>query len=240
MSMYVRPPLRVKDLPRNTHDPVRIPDGSYLHNLIQRGSTVRPVPVRAPVYQKDTYLALLKKNYEECGLEYKEPDIPDYVERVRPQKLEEPQLKYADWVYMKVRILKSGIVRIKLDSSFAILEEKYYSQCKTPPLKSIIQAYKSMGFSEKFLDHLKKKYERKVTFGKKVGPAIDAIFNKEPAKKKKKPEIEQEVEEPVDDDDDVEMDEPMDDEGMDVEVEEDPDEQPQEDDEEAYISDGDA
>ena len=193
---------------------------------------------------KDAYLSLLKRNYDELGIEYKEPDIPDYVPPQRPDPVEEPQLTFADKVYMKVRILKSGIIRIKLDTSFAVLYEKYYSNQKQPPMKSVIQAYKSIGFSSEFLEKVKTKFSKFADHKKKVQEKIDSIFNKEPAKKpkktKKKEELIEDENEEIEeerDDEEEEDDDPGEDGEMDVELDEDLDEQPQDDQDEAYISD---
>ncbi len=241
MSMYKRPPLRVREEPGISTRPK---PGSFLDKIVNPPPSAGYKQKRYPVYQKDTYLALLKRNYHALGLEYKEPDIPDYVPPVKSERPSEPELTFADKVYMKVRILKSGIIRIKLDTSFAVLYEKYYSNQKHPPMKSIIQAYKSLGFSSEFLEKVKTKFSKFADHKKKVQEKIDSIFNKEPVKKPKKTkkkeeliedeneEIEEEINEEEEEDDDV----PDEDGGMDVEVEEDPDEQPEED-EEAYISD---
>jgi len=240
--MYKRPPLRVREEPGISTRPK---PGSFLDKIANPPPTVGYKQKRYPVYQKDTYLTLLKRNYHALGLEYKELDIPDYVPPVKSERPSEPELTFADKVYMKVRILKSGIIRIKLDTSFAVLYEKYYSNQKHPPMKSIIQAYKSLGFSSEFLEKVKTKFSKFADHKKKVQEKIDSIFNKEPVKKPKKTkkkeveeivedeeEINEEEEEEEEEDDDV----PDEDGGMDVEVEEDPDEQPEED-EEAYISD---
>ena len=238
--MYKRPALR-PSVPPKIHTPVRVEEGSFLHKLFCQPS-VKPVTrVKQPVYQKDVYLSLLKKNYEEYGLEYKEPDIPDYVPPPRPEKIEEPELTHVDRVYMKVRILKSGIIRIKLDASFYNLYERYYSKNKIPPIKTVVQAYKSMGFSDNFLQKIKKNYDKNITFMKKVSPKIDAIFNKETVKKPKKKKVEtvEEDDLPPEEDEEEEEEEEEDageDGEMDVEVDEDLEDQPQ-DEEEVYLSD---
>lgn len=239
--MYKRPPLRVREEPGISTRPK---PGSFLDKIANPPPTVGYKQKRYPVYQKDTYLALLKRNYHALGLEYKELDIPDYVPPVKSERPSEPELTFADKVYMKVRILKSGIIRIKLDTSFAVLYEKYYSNQKHPPMKSIIQAYKSLGFSSEFLEKVKTKFSKFADHKKKVQEKIDSIFNKEPAKKPKKTKkkeefIEDENEEIEEerDDEQEEDDDPGEDGEMDVELDEDPDEQPQDDQDEAYISD---
>ena len=242
MSMYKRPQLRVREELRTSTRPK---PSSFLDKIVNPPPTVHFKHAKRPIYQKEAYLSLLKRSCEASGIEYKEPDIPDHVPHTEIVKSQEPELSFSDKVYMKVRILKSGIIRIKLDTSFATLYEKYYSHCKQPPMKSVIQAYKSMGFSPEFLEKIKTKSSKFVEHKKNVEKMIDNIFNKEPAKKPKKVkkkeeeeliEDDEEPEEECDDDEDEEE-EIGDDEGMDVEVDEDPDEQPQDDQEEAYISD---
>lgn len=235
--MYKRPPLRVREEPRPSTRPK---PGTFLDRIVNPPPSVPYVRKKYPVYQKEVYLALLKRNCKELGLEYKEPDIPDYVPPQRSKPPIEPQLTFSDKVYMKVRILKSGVIRIKLDASFANLYEKYYSKQKQPPMKSVIQAYKSMGFSPEFLEKIKTRYSKFAEHRKKVEKMIDEIFNKEPAKKPKKKKeevIEEEEEEEEDEEDQDQDDDPGEDGEMDVEVDNDDDnEQPQED-EEAYLSD---
>jgi hypothetical protein len=234
--MYKRPPLRVREEPRPSTRPK---PGTFLDRIVNPPPSVPYVRKKYPVYQKEVYLALLKRNCKELGLEYKEPDIPDYVPPQRSKPPIEPQLTFSDKVYMKVRILKSGIIRIKLDASFANLYEKYYSKQKQPPMKSVIQAYKSMGFSPEFLEKIKTRYSKFAEHRKKVEKMIDEIFNKEPAKKpkKKKEEVIEEEEEEEEEDEEDQDDDPGEDGEMDVEVDNDDDnEQPQED-EEAYLSD---
>jgi hypothetical protein len=243
--MYKRPPLRV-NTPEVIHNSAAPPKDSFIHKLLNPPPTIWYKHIQTPVYQKENYLALLKRNCEDLGIEYKEPDIPDKEEEIETVINHEPILENMDQVYLKLRFLKSGIIRVKLDTSLATLYEKYYSQTKIPPLKSVIQAYKSMGFSEESLEKIKKRHERRIKFGKRISKAIDLIFNKEPAKKTKKKKKEEELveeepeereleqEEPDEQEDD---DDPGEDGEMDVELDED-EEEPQEPQEEMYLSDG--
>lgn len=242
MNMYKRPSLRVRKFPQNVHEPVNIEEGTFLHSIVSPEPTVWHTHTKMPIYQKEAYLALLKKNCEEIGIEFKDPNIPDYVPPENPKPLSRPELTYLDHVSLKLRYLKNGTIRVKLETSIASLYEKYYSKNKLPPMKLIIQAYKSVGFDEEFLEKIKKNYEKSVVFAKKVGPAIDAIFNKEPTKKIKKKKKEEVIEDDGVPDDEEEPDDPEDDDPgedgeMDVEVDEELDEEPQQ--EEIYISDGD-
>jgi len=242
ISMYKRPPLRVRDPCTNTHHLNKVLEGSFIHKLVNPPPTVYFKQIKQSVYQKDAYLTLLKKNHEDMGIEWVEPCIPDYDPPQIVEKLREPELTFIDKVYLNSKILKSGVVRVKLNTSFSLLYEKYYSKNKVPPIKSVIQAYKSEGFSQTFLDRVKKRYDLRLTHAKKVSTTLDAIFNKVPTKKakKKKEEIkivDQEEEENNDDEEeeqDQEDDGPEEDEALDVEVDEDIEEEQ----EEEYFLDG--
>ena len=237
--MYKRPPLRVRDPVTRAPQHNKAPVGTFIHRLLNPPPTVYYERVKQPVYQKEAYLALLKKNHEERGVEWVEPEIPDYEPPQIIEKQKEPELDFIDKVYLNLRILKSGIVRVKLNTSFSSLHEKYYSKNKIPPIKTIIQAYKSQGFSDNFLELIKTRHEKRLAFGKKVSKALDAIFNKEPAKKTKKKKEEEPKPEPEEENNDEEEqdqddDGPEEDEALDVEVDEDLEEQQ----EEEYFSDG--
>ena len=240
MSMYKRPLPRARNTQR-THHPVKITEGTLLHRILNPSPPKIYKFEKDPIYQKESYLTAIKKHYKECGIPFKDPQLPDYVRRIRPEPTKEPELGFGDQVYMKMRILKSGIVRIKLDASIATLYEKYYRKALRPPMTSIIQAYKSMGFSEMFLEKIKKKFALKVKEQKRVGGVIDKIFNKEPVKKvkKKKEEVKvdvEKIEEEKIEEDDEEDDIPGEDDGLDVEP--DPEEEVEEEPgEEEYNSD---
>jgi hypothetical protein len=242
--MYKRPLPRSKVV-HTSHEPVKIPEGSYLHGLLNPGPTRFYKYVPAPVYKEEDYLKMLKRNNEILGIPYKDPQLPKYEKPVKPEPKKEPELTFCDRVYVKMKILKSGIVRIKLDASIATLHEKYYSKAKRPPMKSIIQAYKSMGFSPEFLEKIKKGFAKNAEQQKRVEKVLDRLFNKEPVKKSKKKKKEEDVieeeKEDVEDedppeDDEEEDDTPGEDDGMDVEpeIEDDVEEDPVE---EEYFSD---
>ena len=242
--MYKRPSFRPKVV-HTSRGPHKIAEGSFLHGLLNQGPTTFYKYVPAPVYKEEDYLKMLKKNNETLGIPYKDPQLPKCEKLIKPEPKKEPELTFCDRVYVKMKILKSGIVRIKLDASIATLYEKYYSKAKRPPMKSIIQAYKSMGFSPEFLEKIKQGFAKNAEQQKRVEKLLDKLFNKEPVKKTKKKKKEEEVveeekedvedEEPPEDDEE-EDDVPGEDEGMDVEpeVEDDIEEEPVE---EEYFSD---
>lgn len=219
--MYKRPSKRVKVHPVPT--PVRgtLPPGSFLGSIIHNEPPKFYERVKQPVYQQDVYLKALKKNYEDNGLPFKDPELPDYVEPERPQPTKEPELTYGDRVQVTFRILKSGIVRVKVNAAIADVYNKYYARGKKPPFKTVLQAYKSHGFSKEFLEKIKTKNEKQKLFATKVEKILEKIFDKEPVKKPKKekkkpveeeeqlPEVEEEEEDDV----------PEDEGGLDMELE---------------------
>ena len=230
MSMYKRPSQRVKiDHDGRCHAPTR--EGSFLYKLLNPPPTKFPVKVKQPVYHQDDYLKLLKASDERMGLKYVDPGLPIVIPVVYPDPPQEPDLPYSDHIRVTLKILKNGIVRVKVYPSIAILHERYWSKCIVPPLKPVIQAFKAYGFSDEFIKNIEKSQKKADLFKQKVGKIIEKIFDKEPVKKiKKKKKVEEVIEE-----DDVPLvpDEPEEEETLDVE----PDEE-EEVEEEEYISDG--
>jgi hypothetical protein len=184
------------------------------------------------VYNEADYLIALKKNNESLGIPYVPPELPALTPYVPPEKLSEPRLEYGDHVGVRLVVLKNGIVRVKVSTDIAAMYAKYYQRGVHPPFKVILHAYKSHGFSSHFLEKIKKSYEKKLEFAKKVPSIFQKIFDKEPVKKvkKEKKKKEEEEDEPPESTEDVE------DETLDVE----PDEEDEEEvvDEEEYLSDG--
>jgi hypothetical protein len=244
MNTFKRPSRRVRpQLTSQVGDAAPVKEGSFLYNIINPKPTVFFEFKKGPIYKLDRYLKMLKKNNEEMGIPYKEPNLPVAKPYQLPEKSKEPYIEYPDRVHVTLRILKNGIVRVKINTGIAMLHEKYYSRAKFPSIKELIQVYKSHGFSEEFINKIKKSHEKKVEYAKKVGGILEKIFDTKKPKKvkkaeKKKPEpelIEDEeimVADPLHDDDDEEEDIIPEEEGqMDVE----PDEEDVPDDEE-YIS----
>ena len=162
---------------------------------------------KGPVYRKEEYLRLLEKNHKKLGIPYVKPDLPEPTPYAPPEKSDEPRLEFGDQVYVTLRVLKSGIVRVKLNCAIATMYEKYYRRAVQPPFKTVLQAYKSHGFSPQFLEKIKKSHEKKMVYAKKVPGILEKIFNKETVKKvKKEKEKQREDEEDVPPLDDVEDD----------------------------------
>lgn len=231
MSPHKRPLPRVRPPPSNrAYEP--IPKGHFLHSIVNPQPTKYFVFEKLDVHKRHDYFRMLKKNNMEMGIPYVEPVLREYVPVVTPPPPVEPYIEFSDQVKVNIRVLKNGIVRVKINSAIATMFEK----CKRPPLKIILQAYKAQGFSQEFLDKIKKSHQERLEFSKKVPGIIDGIFNKEPVKKvkkvKKKPEPEPEVELELENEEEEEDVIPPEDGEMDVEVEINEEEQGEE-----YISD---
>jgi hypothetical protein len=231
MSLYKRRPPRVKP-PPSTRPYEPIPEGHFLYSIVNPQPTKYYVFEKLDVHKRQDYFKMLEKNNMEMGIPYVEPVLREYVPVVTPPPPVEPYLEFSDQVKVNIRVLKNGVVRVKINSAIATMFEKY----KRPTLKIILQAYKAQGFSQEFLDRIKKRHQKRLEFSKKVPGIIDGIFNKEPVKKVKKvkkkpePEVDLEIEE---EEQEIEEDViPPEDGEMDVEVEINEEEQ-----EEEYISD---
>lgn len=198
MSMYKRPSQRVRVSPMGEHKPA--PVGSFLYNVINPPPIDYPIKIQRPVYQQDTYLKLLKKNNEQLGIPYVDPELPISDPYIAPVPIKEPDLPYCDHIRVSLRVLKSGIVRVKIHPSIAVLNELYWRKSKVPPLRQIIQAFKSYGFSDTYIERIKASQVKADLFREKVGKIIEKIFDKEPVKKvKKKKKSDDDVHEDVDD-----------------------------------------
>jgi len=126
-------------------------------------------------------------------------------------------------------ILKSGKVKVKINTGMYDLYEKYYRHNKQPPQKSVLKVYKSLGFSDAFLKRVEASYKkipaRVIAFQK----CIDKVFNKPSVSKSKKKKVEPEPDTEADpedlirvdvvEDDEDDDDDPGEDGEMDVEVE---------------------
>ena len=193
---------------------------------------------KRPVYQQDIYLKALKENNKRLGIPYIEPQLPESTPYQEPTRSNEPELVYGDRVGVTLRILKNGIVRVKVSGAIATMYEKYYRRGVQPPFKTVLQAYKSHGFSPGFLEKIKKSNEKKQVFAKKVPGILAKIFEKEPVKKVKKKKVEETKDEEIDDEPEAEVEEddiPADEGELDIE----PDEEEVVEEGEEYVSDGD-
>ena len=211
--MFKRPPLRRKV---DTVS-VRLRPGDPLYERIHPPVDDIRVHPKRPVYHQEEYLRLLERNYKSYGLVMKDMKLPTVTEYVKPFEQKETVIEFYDRIYVMTSVLKSGKVKIKINTGMYDLYEKYYKYNKHPPQKSVLKVYKSLGFSDAFLKRVEASYKkipsRLIAFQK----CIDKVFNKPSVSKPKKKKIVEEVE-PEEVVEDEEDDDPGEDGGMDVEI----------------------
>ena len=231
--MYKRPSQRVKV--QTSHIRGSIPDDTFIGRITKHNPVIQFKFVKEPVYHQDDYLKLLEANYKKMGLPYVDPQLPIVQPRVYPEPPKEPELTFGDRVQVNLRVLKSGIVRVKINSAIAELYDKYYKNAKRPPFKMVLQAYKSHGFSKEYLQRIEKNNEKRKDLYIRIEKVFTKIFDKEPTKKIKKKKKEEEIVEPIEEEDiPPTSDEPEEEETLDVE----PDEEEEVENEEEYLSGG--
>jgi len=183
--MYKRPVIREK-LPSVHSRKCDIKPGTLLHTITHPPPTKHFTYVVRAIYRKEDYIRLYTTHREELGLEPKELNIPDYVPPTRKEKTVECLVTYINPVHLQLKILKSGIIRIKLNTAIGDLHDQYYSKQKSPPLKALVQAYKSVGYSNTFLEKIIKSHDKRIKITESFN--MDKAFGKEPVKKTKKEE----------------------------------------------------
>ncbi len=250
--MYKRPIIRARQDPLPHTGKRDIKPGTLLYDIINASKVphVTTKPWSQPIYMKDVYLNLLNKSHVAAGLDPVYPNIPDSTVTIK--KFETPEIIQGDPNIIRVvpKYLKSGIVRIKLDTSLMETVQKLNSTQKPQPIKTWVQVCKNIGMSEKFISNMVTKHEKRIEHGKKVASKMEAIFEGLGAAKTKKKKEKKEKEKETKNEDDILMEEtdnleenlPKDDdvnedEGMDMEVDED-DIDDTENQEEEYYSDG--
>ena len=218
--------------------------GSFLYKIVYGGET--KVHSRKPFYvqNSDDYVRLLKKNYDYYGVPFKRPNVEEMPPYNKVDDTIETHVEYLDQIVVKLNVLKSGKVRVKILPNMAILNEKYYSKYKVPPIKSITSALKTMGYSQNFIESTLQKYKKrnqliekrwKILEKKFDTPSTSSRNKKKKVNKKVEPEPEHELDN-EDEDEELEKkddDEPEEDEA--IEIDDEGDEEVVEDD---YVSDG--
>jgi hypothetical protein len=226
---------------------VKLTSGSFLYNILygKNDNTIEKKPFY--VQNKKDYLESLERNCREIGIPFKKP----YVEEIPiPKKIDsyvEQHIDNLDQIVVHLNVLKSGKIRVKVIPHMAVLNEKYYSKYKIPPIKSIISALKALGYSQEFMDSMMEKYKKRNALIEKKWKILEKIFDtpstasrnkKKKADKKAEAEAAEAAEaaetEVVEDEDPEDDDEPEEDEAIVVDDEGDDDEVV----EDEYVSDG--
>ncbi len=192
-----RPQLRVR-VPSST-TPLTRPIEGVVYDILKQSTVTRPVKNEVFACQNaDVYVKLLKRNYEYYGVPFKKPNVvessltPKYIHKDVEKHIENP-----DQIRVVLNVLKSGKVRVKIFPQVAQLWETYYSKNKKPLFKSIVAAYKSIGYSENFIQNMQENYKKRQLFKKKCEKILENIFDKSVTSRKKivKPKIVEKKEE---------------------------------------------
>ena len=135
--------------------------GSLVYDIVN--AKYKPEPEREPFYvqNKKDFLESLERNCKEMGISFKKP----YVEQIPVPKntnvYKESRIEHLDTISVKLNVLKNGKVKVKLIPQMAILNENYYSKSIIPPIKSVLSALKSHGYSNEFIQSVKDKYKKR-------------------------------------------------------------------------------
>ena len=230
----------------NCTSPCKLTPGSFLYNIVY-GNTTK-VPETKPFYvqNKKDYLESLERNCREMGIPFKKPNVEEIPVPKKINSYVEKHIDNLDQIVVHLNVLKSGKIRIKVIPHMAVLNEKYYSKYKIPPIKSITSALKALGYSQEFMDSMMEKYKKRNELIEKRWKILEKIFDAPSTasrNKKKKADKKAEAEaaeaeaeaetEVVEDEDPEDDDEPEEDEA--IVVDEDDEEEVVEDE---YVSDG--
>ena len=219
--------------------------GSFLYNIVY-GNTTK-VPETKPFYvqNKKDYLESLERNCREMGIPFKKPNVEEIPVPKKINSYVEKHIDNLDQIVVHLNVLKSGKIRVKVIPHMAVLNEKYYSKYKIPPIKSITSALKALGYSQEFMDSMMEKYKKRNELIEKRWKILEKIFDAPSTasrNKKKKADKKAEAEaaeaeaetEVVEDEDPEDDDEPEEDEAIVVDDEGDEEEVV----EDEYVSDG--
>ena len=220
--------------------------GSFLYNIVhgKNDNIIEKKPFY--VQNKKDYLESLERNCKEMGIPFKKPYVEEIPLYEKVDDSIETHIEHLDQIVVNLNVLKSGKVRVKVLPHMAVLNEKYYSKYKIPPIKSISSALKAIGYSQEFIDSMMVKYKKRNALIEKKWKILEKRFDapstaqkKKQKKADKKAEAEVEVETEVVEDEDPEEekkddDEPEEDEAIVVDEEADEEEVV----EDEYVSDG--
>ena len=229
----------------NCTSPCKLTPGSFLYNILY-GNTTK-VPETKPFYvqNKKDYLESLERNCREMGIPFKKPNVEEIPVPKKINSYVEKHIDNLDQIVVHLNVLKSGKIRVKVIPHMAVLNEKYYSKYKIPPIKSITSALKALGYSQEFMDSMMEKYKKRNELIEKRWKILEKIFDAPSTasrNKKKKADKKAEAEaaeaeaetEVVEDEDPEDDDEPEEDEAIVVDDEGDEEEVV----EDEYVSDG--
>jgi len=163
---------------------------------------------RMPVHRQDDYIHLLRKNYESCGIDFDENKFKVPYDPPKIQKFEEPEIITHPFgqVYLSLTYTKTK-VKVKMNYALYAIHEKFYACGKVPPVKVVVQALKSIGYSDELLKKVIRGYDENQLWAKKIWKYLELKLFKDDKKKKIKKEkikvVDNDVEEDADADDET-------------------------------------
>ena len=223
--------------------------GSFLYNIVYSKNDISQEKKPFYIQNKKDYLESLERNCKEMGILFKKPYVEEIPVYKKVDDSIETHIEHLDQIVVNLNVLKSGKVRVKVSPHMAVLNEKYYSKYKIPPIKSITSALKAIGYSQEFIDSMMVKYKKRNELIEKKWKILEKHFDapstasrnkKKKADKKAQAQAEAEAETEVvveDEDNEEEKkedDEPEEDEAIVVDEEGDEEEVVEDD----YVSDG--
>src|SRR6056300_2000567 len=160
-------------------------------------------PPKLPVHRQEDYLRLLRKNYEDYGLDFDESKFRVDCDPPEIQKFEEPEAISHPFgqLYLNLTYTKTK-VKVKINCALYDIHEKYYAVGKTPPVKALVQTLKTVGYSDDFLKKVIKGCDENKRLGKKIWKYLETkLFKEEKKKKAKKKSRKEPVEEEEEEED---------------------------------------
>ncbi len=112
-------------------------------------------PKKIEYYKSKSYIRDLERNNKNMNIPFKRPEVVECPPWVYRKTKNEPKLSYIDGVNLTLNVV-GDIVKINLHCGINDLNDKYYSQGRTPSHKRIISTYREYGFSEEYINNLKK------------------------------------------------------------------------------------
>lgn len=115
--------------------------------------------------------------------------------RPKPQKEPINVPKTIDHVFVNLKVLKSGMIKVTMSAPMAPIHEKYLSKGVRPPLMEHLKALKRFGYPDWVLEKVVNKHEKLPEEQKRMEEVIETVFgkysNSKPSKPKKKSVTEQ-------------------------------------------------
>jgi len=154
MSMFKRPSQRISCPP-----PVRgdkpIP-GTLIYDISTQKPTKQFIFHKGSVYKEADYIEALKKNHQNLGIPYIEPNLPRLTPYHEPLRIKEPEILYGDRIQVTLRVLKNGTARVKVNGAIAMMYDKYYHRGVQAPIRLSYRRISHMDLATLFLKRLKK------------------------------------------------------------------------------------